>query len=789
MLDLQTIKVLEFEEIKSIIAQKAYSDLGKEEIMALFPFKHHDEIIKMQDKVRQIIRVIEEGGMLPLSGLKNLSKIFYAASKEALLSISDLQDVSRNLQITTQLKKHLKFWDHLPFVSVIIENLVLFPHLQQMLSRSIDKKGFILDSASPELGYIRDNIKALEEKIHNKILKIFKDTNYQRMFQDQIITIREGRFVIPIKHEYRGVFEGLVQDSSGSGATVFMEPIEIIEMNNELKEAKLEEKKEIEQIIRNLSLMIGRSSADLKKNLKMMGHLDMVGAIATYTKEKKGILPEIFSTGHLKLIKARHPLLEEKAIPIDVEIGNDFNTLIITGPNTGGKTVTLKTIGLFALMGLSGMPILADEGSHIPLFNNIFADIGDEQSITQNLSTFSSHMSQIVKILHNIDANSLVLLDELGAGTDPKEGTAIGISLLEYLGNLGARTIITTHYGELKYFASTFPGARNAAMEFDTETLLPSYRIVIGLPGRSCALSIARRLGLPDNILRRAEELLTGDHITLDKLLEDLKEKDKRMHQEYTILEKSKIEIQELINRYEEALHFIETEKTEVLTQAASEADILIHSSRSEIKKILKEFKKRMNELSKSTKVSKEDAEILSKEASSKLDTILERLEDFKKKKSIASSFEYNHNISVGATVSIPSLNKEGEVIDIKDDQLIIQIEKVKMTLPYWQVKYLPKREHKKVQEVTGQDRSTADMPERLNLIGLHVDEALYKLEKYIDNAIMADLKSFCIVHGKGTGALRKAIHQFLKKHKAVGQFRIGESHEGSWGVTVVILN
>lgn len=785
--DRHSMRVLEFEDIKELIARKSLSELGRREVQNLYPLEGIEEILELQNRTAQIIQILSEGEEIPLGGLKDLSSILFAASKEAVISPPDFLDVLKCLQITAQVRKILGKWSHLPYPAEASESLTLFPALQSALSQTFDARGRILDSASPRLRDIRESMREVEDRLHSKIQKIFNNTAYHKMFQEQIITTREGRYVIPVKHEYRGVFEGLVQDASSSGATVFMEPLEIVDLNNSLREAKVDEKHEIEYILKSLSLMVGRHVLEIGRNLKVLGYLDMIRTLARFAIDSRAVLPGISESGHLILRSARHPLLGGHAIPIDVEIGRDFNLLVITGPNTGGKTVTLKTIGLFSLMGLSGMPILASEGSQIPHFRNIFADIGDEQSITQNLSTFSSHMSQIIKILNVVGDRSLVLLDELGAGTDPKEGTALGIALLEHLSSLGAKTVITTHYGELKYFASTHPDARNAAMEFDSETLQPSYKIVIGLPGRSCAIAIAGRLGLPAGLLSRAEKILTEDYVALDRLLQELKDKEHKMTRELAGLEESRIAAQKLQSRYEEALFHIETEKTEVLTQAFSEAEDLFHSARSEIKKIIKSFNRQLAELSKSPGASRQDALKLQEEATSNLDRILTRLEDFKKKKELPASLK-KHDLGVGDRVFIPSLGKDGEILEIKDDELNIQVEKVKLTLPFWKVEHARKKASKAPQRISEKPLELRSPSQTLNLRGKYVDEALYELEKFIDDAVLGEARSFYVVHGKGTGALRKAIHQFLKQHSAVLDFRLGEAHEGSWGVTVVTL-
>ncbi len=792
MYDTHALRVLEFEEVKALVARMSHWERGKKEVMALVPQKYTEDIYELQHKIGQVREIIDKEGSLPLQGLIDIEEIINASSKEVALSISDLLRVRTTLSITSQLKRYLIKWSHLPYIGETVDFLTTLPQLERTLMLSFTSEGQVLDSASAALREIRQLIRDSESQIVHKLENMLRDLSLSKMIQEQVVTLREGRYVIPIKSEYRGVFEGLVLDSSGSGATVFMEPLGVIDLNNGIREGRSEEKREIDRIVRNLTSQVSQNGKALLRNLESMAHLDMIGALAHFAIEKDCIIPAINSAGHLRLKKARHPLLGRKAVPIDAEIGSDFSILIITGPNTGGKTVGLKTMGLFTLMALSGMPIPADEGSTVSHFSQIFADIGDEQSISQNLSTFSSHISQITAILKSVDQKSLVLLDELGAGTDPKEGTALAIAILEHLGNLGARTVVTTHFGELKFFATTFEKARNAAVEFDSVTLEPSYRIIVGLPGQSCALSIAGRLGLPSSVLSRAEELVSQEYVAMDRLLGRLKEQEKEMERELEQREKAQREATHLRDRYEEELSFIKTEEVEILTEATSEAEILIHQSRSEIKKSLKEFRKHLKDLEKAEKKpSPQEADSFAEEALSKLDRVLQRLEEFKEKRKLPSHGASRGSFSEGEVVYIPSLGKRGEVQEIKDDELLLQVDKLRLSLPCWKVQKVSAEEQKheasKVieSEVKTQGSSFAA---RLDMRGMHVDEALYALEKHIDSAVLGEVAGFHIIHGKGTGALRNAIQLFLKKHPAVLNYRLGEAHEGSWGVTVVNL-
>lgn len=791
MYDTHALRVLEFEEVKALIARMSHWERGRKEVMALVPLKYTEDIYELQQKIGQVREIIDKEGSLPLQGLIDIEDVINASMKEFALSISDLLQVRTTLSITSQLKRYLIKWSHLPYIGETVDFLTTLPQLERTLTLSFSSEGQVLDSASATLREIRQQIRDSESQVVHRLENMLRDLSLSKMIQEQVVTLREGRYVIPIKSEYRGVFEGLVLDSSGSGATVFMEPLGVIELNNGIREGRSEEKREIDRIVRNLSSQVSQNSKALIRNLEIMAHLDMIGALAHFAIEKDCIIPAINQSGHLRLKKARHPLIGKKAVPIDAEIGSDFSILIITGPNTGGKTVGLKTMGLFTLMALSGIPIPADEGSTVSHFSQIFADIGDEQSISQNLSTFSSHMGQITAILQSVDEKSLVLLDELGAGTDPKEGTALAIAILEHLGNLGVRTVVTTHFGELKFFATTFEKARNAAVEFDSVTLEPSYKIIVGLPGQSCALSIAGRLGMPSSVLSRAEELVSQEYVAMDRLIASLKEQEKEMERELEQREKAQREASHLRDRYREELSFVKTEEVEILTEATSEAEILIHQSRSEIKKSLKEFRKHLKDLEKAgKKASPQEAESFAEEALSKLDRVLERLVEFKEKKKLPSRGVSRSGFNEGEMVYIPSLEKRGEIQELKDDELLLQVDKLKLSLPYWKVEKVPPEEQKRDDSkvIESEVKTHSSFAARLDMRGMHVDEALFALEKHIDSAVLGEVASFHIIHGKGTGALRNAIQLFLKKHPAVLNYRLGEAHEGSWGVTVVNL-
>ncbi|MCD6310176.1 MAG: endonuclease MutS2, partial [Candidatus Eremiobacteraeota bacterium] len=482
-MDPHSYEVLEFDKVKNIIAGFTTWSKGREFVFGIEPYNNLSKLNSRRKEVREAILLEEKDEHVPIEGLNDISELLYRAGKGGILSGEDLVKVQKLLEVSGLLPRFFSVRKDLaPTLNIHAQRLYRDSRLLGDLRSCLTEEGRIKDSASKVLSGLRREIKRLEEKIREKIEQLFRSSIYQKMLQEPLVTAREGRWVVPVKSEFRSQFPGLLIDRSSSGATVFMEPWLVVDIDNRLREARVEEKREEEKILSGLSRSVGEIVEELDRNLGILAHLDLVISLGKFALKYGAVLPGINTRGHLNLVSARHPLLTVSPVPINVELGGDYRTLVLTGPNTGGKTVTLKTVGLLSLMALSGMPIPADEKSSVPLFSNIFADIGDEQSIFQNLSTFSSHIIQLIRFLERTDENTLVLIDELGAGTDPVEGTALGIAILEYLHNKGARTLVSTHYGEIKSFAAHYPGVQNAAMEFDEETLRPTFRIKVGIP-------------------------------------------------------------------------------------------------------------------------------------------------------------------------------------------------------------------------------------------------------------------------------------------------------------------
>lgn len=785
-LEEQSRETLEFNEVKKIIAKYASWSQSRSLILNIVPFTDIEDIYEVQNKIRQINEIFETGSDISIGGFEDISELLTATEKGIILTASEFAMIRTNVEVTVSLRRQLIPFLTMPFIVETVKSLNPTTELLKAIEKTFDENGNIRNSASKELAEIRENRDLAELSIHGKINGILRDSSKQKMLQENIWTMREGRYVLPVKEGYRGFFNGLVLDVSSSGSTVFMEPIEIVDLNNKIKQYKAEEKAETTRILKSLGANVARNKRELLYNQDIIAEFDKIRALSKYCVESKGMLPPINKSGKLILKKAKHPLLGEKAIPLDIEDGDKFTTLVITGPNTGGKTVSLKTAGLFSLMGLSGISIPADEGTEIPLFKHIYADIGDEQSISQNLSTFSSHMNKIVSILENADENSLVLLDELGAGTDPREGTALGIAILEDLIEKGARTIVTTHYGELKYFAGNHPKACNAAMEFDSTTLMPSYKITIGVPGRSCALEIASRLGLSEETIKRAESLISHEYVEMDKMLAEIESKEQFLKKEIETHAKIKSEAENLKNKYEEDISLIKAEQLELLADSAAETEAIINSAKREIGKIIQDFRKNLAKSAKEKTEKNPGSEALT-EAETRISGIFERLSTFKKAKKI-KNIQKDLKFNVGDDVYVPSMDMMGKILEISENEALISMNRLKMRIPTWNLR------KSKNQSPTPTETKDVFVPDTkrqvssLNLIGKYTDEAIYELEKFIDNAILSGIDSFKIIHGKGTGALRNAVRNTLARNKLVDDFQSGDISEGGDGITIVKL-
>lgn len=830
-----TFRVLEFDRVKEIISKFSVTDPGKEKILSLQPFSDLQALILRQKEVSEAMRLLDEGS-IPLTGASEIRSFIKSALLDSVLTPVQLLDIYNFLQTCGKVKKAVegkavKF----PLFKKYCDNISHLSSFEQSIKKSIAEDGKILDSASPKLKEIRNRLASCHSKVQDKLQNILRDQNLQKMLQEPIITTREDRYVLPVKQECRSQFPGLVLDQSSSGVTVFMEPLQVVEIGNELRQLSLSEKREIEIILYNLTSSVAEHSDELNINVEVIGHLDLLMAAAIFSEKYNCFNADINEKGYLRLIGARHPLLSGNVVPIDVEVGDKFATLVITGPNTGGKTVTLKTIGLFSLMTLSGLPIPSKVGSFVPFFKKIFADIGDEQSIAQNLSTFSSHLTQITRIIPQADRDSLILLDEIGAGTDPTEGGALAISLLEYFHAKGARTVATTHYSQLKSFAASTPGVSNASVEFDVETLKPTYKVRIGLPGRSCALAISSRLGLISDILSRAYSLLKEGDVSLEKLLEKIEDEKEAAEHEVMIARKSKEEAQKLREEYEKALAHWEEKRKALWSEASREVEDLVEGTSEDLENIFEDFRGKLSavleenernaktvleDLKEQWKKSRVNPEVEVDEALKEIKWQMKRalqslsiqkgeyrskveniFSEFRKsiraklpvmeEKEEIPEYEYERPVCLetGEKVFLIDMNEEGFIDGKPEGEFVpVRVGNIRLRVPVRRLRGAPPRAGRVagVEEVISSKRTEAKR--ELDLRGCTVDEALAETEKFLDDASMANIGSLRIIHGKGTGALRKALQEYFKTHPLVKSFHLADEREGGWGVSIVEL-
>lgn len=782
-----TEKVLEYKEVIELIAVKTTNIFGREYVENRKPLDDPYEIAAIQAETAEAMRILDSTESFVIGQLDDIREVIVMARKGRALETAEILKVYEIAVRSRLLKKYLSTREfmapRLREQSVVVE---LFPRFEAEVKKAVSPEGHILDRATPKLEAIRKNISVLQGRVNSKLEQFLRDSQYRGMLQEPIITRREHRFVVPVKQEYRSQFPGLVLDTSASGATLFMEPTVVLQMTNELKFQSSEEKREEELVRKKLSGMISDIGDDLLRNIEFIGRYDSLQAAGRYYYDNKCILPRIPTEPVIDLLQARHPLLGNDAVPIDITVGDEFLGLIITGPNTGGKTVSLKTVGLLTMMALSGFPIPAGEGSRVGIFTNIFVDIGDEQSISQSLSTFSSHITQIIRMIPEVDNQSLVLLDEVGAGTDPSEGVALASGLLKYFMSKKVRVIASTHYNELKHFASHNENFRNAAVEFNEETLQPTYKISIGLPGRSCALKIASRLGLKDEIIREAEKALGSSYFKIEALLSEIDREKTIARKESEEAGTHKVEMEKLKEEYDQKLQAIENERRLVLDEARKEGQEFIDMVLGELRETRKEWRKSLKEYKKG---GTERDEVREKESTVKsvMDRTLKRLKSMQKKEEpepVIAGPVFNE----GDTVSIMDMGKRGQVAQmLNNDTALVQLGNIKMEIPVMKLEKVSVDFSDQPEAIASMRYQKAvNISTRLDIRGSRAEEAIQVISKHIDDACLANLSGFEIVHGKGTGALRKAVQEYLRSHRSVKSFRDGELHEGGWGVTVV---
>lgn len=790
-MDQHSLKVLEFKKIINIVKEYAATDLAKEVIGKLSPVSNYDYVKESIAEVTSAKKILEEFGRPGFGGITDIRKILKKAGKDIVLKTEEIDKLYSTLLGFRSLKEYFNnILDETD--PEIIENeykiiidksrsIILTRELEAEISKTIDEYGDIRDNASSKLRSLRREMEKIEGQVRGKLQEIIKSQKYKNMLQDSLVTRRENRYVVPIKQKYRSSFSGIVHDQSSSGMTIFMEPMSVVKLNNRLREMKSEEEAEIYRILQVLTSKVKKDIESLKSNLKLVSVLDVAFARARYSVKIDGTAPEINQSGNIEIKKGRHPLLKEDPVPIDVKVGDKFDTLVITGPNTGGKTVTLKTIGLFTLMTSAGLHIPAARGTVISLFNNIFADIGDEQSIEQSLSTFSSHMNKIKKYINQAGDDSLVLLDELGVGTDPREGAALGISILERLKANDVTTVATTHYSQLKSYAYSSKGVENASVEFDIETLRPTYRLIMGVPGGSNAFDIALRLGVPEDLIKRAKELSDEGDLKVESIISDLnKQRKKYRNLKNEFSDKSR-EVEKLKEEYNNKLNSLKEKKKIVVDKAYEKADKIVKKAKKESKQIIKSLKKK-------DYTSKPEVDRMATETNKKLKKVDE---EYQPEEEAERKKEIDETIKKGDQVRIMSLGQKGQllIVDRDKNEAKVQAGAMKVTVGLEDLVKVDKSEDNKDKVVKKyRVKKSKSASQKLDLRGKRYEEAQNEVDKYLDDAFLAGFKKVEIIHGKGTGALRKAVHGMLEDHPHVSSFRLGRQKEGGSGATIVTL-
>lgn len=784
----KTLKVLEFDKIKELLAKEATNDFSRKMAMDLLPSCDISHAAALYKELSETLDLYVKHGMPQIFGMKDISAALRRSEVGGALNAAELLDVALVLKITGNL---LSYYNENNEDSLSIDKYfgMLSPNrkLENSIFEAIISEDEIADDASPNLRGIRRQILNTHEKIRGHLNNIIHSSHYQKYLQEPIITIRGGRYVVPVKAEYRAEFGGIVHDMSATGSTVFIEPGAVVAANNTLRELAAREKAEIERILAELSAKVAEMADALFVNQRVIAELDFLFAKAKLATKLKAVIPVINDKGIVNIIKGRHPLLDEKkVVPITVYLGESFKTLVITGPNTGGKTVSLKTVGLFSLMAASGLAVPAADGTQLCIFDRVFADIGDEQSIEQSLSTFSSHMTNIVSILSNITEKSLVLFDELGAGTDPTEGAALAIAILKYVKDFGACTVATTHYSELKLYALSTEGVENAACEFDVNSLKPTYRLLIGVPGKSNAFAISKRLGLPEFIIDSANKHLTEESIRFEDVVANLEKNRQEAEKEREQAQRLRLEVESLKKE-------LEAEKAKLLRAKEKLAD----NAKREAKAVLENAKREAEEVINSIKEAQKlkDKKELDRALAQSKQRLIEGIKKMDKPRpqKRANVGAPPKNLLAGSSVYLLDIGQNGIVVSPpKDDgSVTVQVGIMKINSHISNLRLVQEQEVKKPTPATkgksGSLRSDSIKSE-IDLRGTTVDEALILTEKYLDDAYLASLNTVTIIHGKGTGALRQGIHNMLRRNPHVKSFRLGTFGEGESGVTIVTL-
>lgn len=773
----RSMKVLEFRKIIDQLIEKTETSLGAELASQLLPSSEIDKVQHSQDETDEAMTILRLNKAIPLGGIADIREALKRSKIGGILNENQCLNIADTIYAGRKLKGFMNnLEEELPLLKNLASEIYSLKQIQDEINRCINDEAKVVDEASGTLRGIRSKIHTIERRVRERLERSIRQKS--SLLSDTIVTIRNNRYVLPVKSESRGSFGGIVHDQSASGQTLFMEPNDVVQLNNELQASKVKEKQEIERILKKLSELIASHSNEISENLHILARIDFIYARAKLSQSMDGVKPKLNNKGFIKMVQARHPLIpKDEIVANDVEIGDSYTAILITGPNTGGKTVTLKMIGLSTLMAQSGLQIPALDGCELAVFEEIFADIGDEQSIEQNLSTFSSHMTNIVSIIEKVTKNSLVLFDELGAGTDPQEGAALAMSIMDEVVSKKARVVATTHYPELKAYAYNTENVVNASVEFDIETLQPTYKLLIGIPGRSNAFDISKRLGLKGDIIEKAKGQIGVDSTNVDNMIYSLEQSYKRANKAYEEAEDIQKKSEILHRDLEKAWQQFEQRQNRLYEEAEDKAAKEIQKARKEAEKIVKEIKKMKDSVR-----FKEHKWI---DARKQLDEAEIHLLD-KEKEEIKEDLS---QLKKDDEVILKSINQRGVVLEeVSSKEYLVQVGVMRINVKRENLKPVKKAEQAEPVSRPMIQRANNHVHMELDLRGERYEDAINKLDQYLDDALLANHSQVTIIHGKGTGALREGVHNYCKGHPRVEDYRPGGEKEGGSGVTVIKL-
>lgn len=789
-------KSLELDKVLEMLSAHTSCEDARLLALELKPEADLDSAQALMNQTRDAHMLLARFGGPSFGGLTNVNNALFRADAGSTLSLRELLDIACVLRVIRTIVQWRSTNEGVQTVlDIYFSALVPNKFLEDMITTAIISEEEIADNASPLLADIRRKIRAQEGKVKEQLGKFTHNSNYSKYLQDNIITTRNGRYVVPVKNEYRGEIPGLVHDTSSSGATIFIEPMPIVEANNQIKLLKNQEQDEIDRILAEMSATVGNFANSIKDSYECAVDLNLIFAKAQLAYAMKASVPEMNDEGIIELRRARHPLIDKKkVVPVDIQLGKEFDTIVITGPNTGGKTVSIKTIGIMSLMAMCGLMLPVDDRSKISVFRNVLADIGDEQSIEQSLSTFSSHMTNIIKILEQTDDNSLVLIDELGAGTDPVEGAALAVAILEQLRNQGAKIAATTHYAELKSYALQTPGVINGSCEFDVQSLRPTYRLLIGVPGRSNAFAISQRLGLGSNIIEHAQELVSTENTRFEDVVDRLEQSRRQMEEEHNEALKIRSEAEKALEEAKKMKADIQVLREKEMEKAKAQASRVTEQAKREAYQLLNDL-----EALKKQQAKEKNAAELARRAKAMIRKDIDAIESASDP--IIGTYDADENyilprpLKVGDTVIVADIGNEATVVTLKDKKglVTVQMGTMKTRIKEEQLRLVEKQKKStpsKRSLHTGklESKMTMSVQTSVDLRGMTVEEGIMELDRFIDHALRMGLSEFTVIHGKGTGVLRTAVREYLKKSKFVKSHRLGTFGEGEDGVSIVTL-